>query len=106
MPRTAVSESAKIRQYVRDYPELQSVNGVLTCTLCLEKVNHERTQYVHQHIESGGHKRKIENKAAKQPLLPIAVNHQAKTSEFNYRIGNPQALSPETLRRYNGGDQR
>jgi hypothetical protein len=90
MLKTKKSNSAKLRQYVKDFgSDLFSTDGIiLYCQVCEKSINADTKFQVSQHIETGKHANNLrkynERNSTKQTLIDkeVLINSFGKKSEF------------------------
>lgn len=86
MPKQKTSKSARLQQYVEQYPVFKTDDKILLCKVCNKTVTAEKTSTVKQHLESAKHKELLERntlkKTTQQFFDEASSNSNSKANVF------------------------
>lgn len=85
MPKQRTSTSARLKQYVEQYPVFKTDDKILLCKICNKTVAADRIFTVKQYLESAKHKELCERNSSKkttQQFFGEASNSNSKANLF------------------------
>ena len=82
MPKFPTSDAAKLRNFVRQFPEFEVNEERLFCPLCICTVNHSKKDNVISHRNTKKHQNGLTSRIAKQPTIETAVSKGSTKANF------------------------